>query len=128
MTGVSGTLDVTLTGNADVSGALNLAILGSDGQTVLASDTAGVGPNGTETLTIQVTAGQLVFLQVAGNGGSGDFTLDYTNLDQYEASGISTLFIPTVGDPTSIVAANLDGSPTSDLLVDNTNATDALAC
>ena len=130
VTGVAGTLDVTLTGNADVSGDLNLSILAADGQTALASDTIGVSANGTETLTIQATAGQLVFLQVSGanlSSASGDFTLDYTNFDQFETSGPSTLFIPTVGNPTSIVAANLDGSATSDLLYDDTNATDALS-
>ncbi len=127
--GVGGTLQVTVNGSSGVAGLLNLSILGSDGQTLLASDVTGVGPNGTETLTIPVTAGQLVFIQVSGanlTSSSGDFTLNYTNFDQYEAPGVTTLFLPTVGDPTSIVAANLDGSGTSDLLFSNTDATDTL--
>jgi len=128
--GAGGTLQGTLAGDNALTGALNLTILGADGQTVLTSDTAGVGPGKTEQLSIQVTPGQLVFLQVSGanlTSASGAFTLQFVNLDQYEASSLKTLFVPTVGDPTSIVAAKLAGDSTTSLLTTNTDATDTLS-
>jgi hypothetical protein len=128
--GVTGTLQVTLNASAGVQGALSLAVLSADGQTVLASGpAAGAGAGASEQLRIPVTAGQAVLLEVSGVDASsqGDFTLHFTNLDQYEASGVPTLFFPTQGDPTSIAASKLQGAnkPT-DLLVTNTDAVDAL--
>ena len=73
-----------------------------------------------------MTAGETVYVQVLSNPGSlnpcdtADYTMDVVNVGQ-----TSTLFFPTVGDPTSIVAADL-GNGTTDLLVSNTDAADSL--
>ena len=60
--GLTGSLQVTLTGDADVQGGVNLTIYGADGITILASDPAnGVGAGQSEQLSISITAGQVVF-------------------------------------------------------------------
>ena len=98
--GVTGTLEVTLTGGSNiqgvpladgsgVEGGVNLSILGADGHTVLATDlNYGVGAGQSEQLAIQVTAGQVVFFQINGinlSSDSGDFRLQFTNFDQSES-------------------------------------------
>jgi hypothetical protein len=129
--GVTGSLVVTLTSAADVHGkGLVLQILSADGQTVLAAGpAAGAAAGGSQQVSLPVTAGEVVLLQVSGADAAslGHFTLQFTNLDQFEAPGAGTLFFPTQGDPTSVAVANLGGpsSPAS-LLVTNTDATDSL--
>ena len=130
--GVQGTLDVSLTSQVPTGGGnLNLSILGTDGQTVLAADpSAGVGPGASEAVSIQVTQGEVVFLEVSGanlSAASGAFLLGYTNFDQYEASGLQTLFLPEQGSPTSIVADDLNGDGKPDLLTTNTTTSDTVS-
>jgi hypothetical protein len=128
--GVTGSLLVTLAASQDVQGAgLSLQILSADGQTVLASGpAAGAVAGGSEQVSLHVTQGQVVLLQVTGLDANslGDFTLQFTNLDQFEVAGAQTLFFPTTGDPTSIAAADLTGNGTTDLLVTNTDTSDTL--
>jgi CARDB len=95
---VTGTLVVNLTGSNIQGTGLTLSILGADGQTVLASSLIGVDPNNGNAvvappnsngqLDVHVTQGQVVLLQVsaADATSSGDFTLQLTNLDEYETT------------------------------------------
>jgi hypothetical protein len=131
-TGVQGSLQVTLTAGSGVQGSLNLAILGADGQTILKADpAAGVGPGQSEQLSLAVSQGQVVFLQVSGGNltsAQGSFTLQFDNLDQFETSSAATLFFPTQGDPTSMVVAQLQGpAKPADLITTNTDASDTLS-
>jgi hypothetical protein len=129
--GLAGTLQVTLAGGGDVQGNLNLTLLGADGQTALASDpAAGVGAGQSEQLTITVSAGQVVFLQVSGanlTSPSAGFTLQFTNLDQYEAPALSTLFLPTTGTPSALAVADLNNNGKLDLIASHTTGSDTVS-
>ena len=75
VTGVQGTLEVTLTANPANQGNLNLTILGADGHTILASDSLGVGASdlgagpgkNSEQFNLAVTKGQVIYLEVSGS-------------------------------------------------------------
>ena len=126
---VAGSLSVTLNPSDDVSGDLVLNILNADGQTVLMSGTSGGTPAGVpQTVSLPVTQGEVLLIQVAGNGpgDNGDYTFTYTNLDQDETPGTTALFLPTAGDPTSVRVADLGGSSEPDILVSNVDTTDTL--
>jgi hypothetical protein len=125
---VTGSLVVNLTANADVTGSLTVQVLSADGQRVLGSGTAAAGQSAPISPAVSVTQGEVVLIEVAGADASsaGDFSLQLTNLDQYEVSNPTTLFFPTTGDPTSVVAAKLGDGKTADLLVSNTDAADTL--
>ncbi len=126
---VSGSLSVTLNPSAVVSGDLVLNILSADGQTVLMSGTSGGTPAGVpQTVSLPVTQGEVLLIQVAGNGpaDNGDYTFTYTNFDQYETPGTTALFLPTAGDPASVRVADLGGSSEPDILVSNVDTTDTL--
>src|SRR5262249_3139942 len=102
---VAGSLAVTLTPGTGVSGDLVLNVLSADGQTVLVSGTSGGSSVGVlQTIRLPVTHGQVVLIQVEGNGASdqGDFTFTYTNYDQYQTPGTPSLFLPTAGNPASV--------------------------
>jgi len=100
------------------------------GQSVLASDGAGVGPSQSEELTIAVKQGQVVFLRVQGfnlTGDQGSYTFTFTNLDQFETASVKTLFFPTQGDrrrwrPQS----STGGSNIPSVLATNTSSADTL--
>jgi hypothetical protein len=126
---VSGSLSLTLTPGAGVSGDLVLNIRSADGQTVLVSGTSGGSPAGVlQTIHLAVTHGQVVLIQVEGNGASdlGDFTFTYTNYDQYQTPGTPSLFLPTSGNPASVRVANLGGSSQPDILVSSVDTSDTL--
>ncbi len=130
---VTGSLQVNLTAAANVTGTgLVLNVLGADGQTLLtttlpAGASTGLAAGGTATVTLPVTQGQAVFLQVLGFDatGAGDFGLTFTNFDQYETTGANTLFFPTTGNPSSVIAANLNGGTTPDLVATSIAGTDS---
>src|SRR5262249_15014005 len=126
---VAGALSVTLTPGAGVSGDLVLTVLSADGQTVLVSGTSGGSPAGVpQTIRLPVSQGQVVLIQVEGNGASdqGDFTFTYTNYDQYQTPGTPSLFLPTAGNPASVRVANLGGSSQPDILVSSVDTSDTL--
>ncbi len=85
--GATGFLELVLKGGANIAGVLDIKVLAADGVTVLASGY--VEPNLTERLMLPVEAGKTVLLQVSGELrallplGSGSFTLDFTNFDQF---------------------------------------------
>ena len=128
--GVQGVLDVTLSADGSNAGNLNLSILGADGQTV-----SGVGPGR------RPRAGRDGTAERPRHGGAdpvpgglrrqpeiefGPFTLGFANLDQYEATGSQTLFIPTPGDPTSVRGGRPSAAPRPTCSTTNTDALDAL--
>jgi hypothetical protein len=126
---VSGSLSVTLNPSSDVSGNLVLNILSANGQTVLVSGTSGGTPAGVpQTVSLPVSQGEVVLIQVEGNGpnDSGDFTFTYTNFDQYETPGTSAVFLPTADNPASVRVADLGGSSQPDILVSSVNTSDSL--
>jgi hypothetical protein len=127
--GVSGSLSLTLSPGADAQGDLVLNVLGADGRTVLVPGASGGTPAGVpQTISLPVTQGQVVLIQVTGNGASdqGSFALTYTNYDQSETPGSASLFVPTVGDPASVRVADLAGSSAPDILVSSVDTSDTL--
>jgi hypothetical protein len=88
---VTGTLRVRMTTGANFQGKADLQLLSADGLTVLASGPLLVIGNGNSgsgqvvQVSIPVTQGQAVLLQVGGGiNVQNDFTLEFTNLDQFE--------------------------------------------
>ena len=127
--GVSGSLALTLTPDPAAVEELVLSVLSADGQTVLVSAASGGTPAGVpQTLSLPVSQGQVVLIQVTGNGANdqGDFTLSYTNFDQYETPGNPSLFLPTAGDPASVRVADLAGNSLPDILVSSVDTSDTL--
>jgi hypothetical protein len=125
---VSGSLAVTLTSGA-AAGDPVLNILGADGRTVLVSGASGGATAGMpQTLSLPVSQGQVVLIQVTGKSATdqGDFTLTYTNFDQYETPGNPSLFLPTAGNPASVRVADLAGNSSPDILVSSVDTSDTL--
>jgi hypothetical protein len=88
---VTGTLRVRMTTGANFQGKADLQLLSADGLTVLASGPLLVIGNGNSgsgqavEVSIPVTQGQAVLLQLGGGiNVQNDFTLEFTNLDQFE--------------------------------------------
>ncbi len=126
---VTGSITLTLTPGNDFQGDLSLQALSPDGQTVLAAgDPAGTSAGTPQSITLSVTLGEVILIAVADADGdsSGTFSLQYVNMDQYEASGISTLFFPTDGDPASVAVANLSKNGVPDILVSSVDSSDTL--
>jgi hypothetical protein len=127
--GVTGSMVVSLASANDVVGAgLAVQVLSADGQTVLAmSPTAAAGTS--QQVSIPVTQGQVVLLQVSGADASsaGDFTLQVTNLDQFETPNAKTLFFPTASDPNGLVAADFNNDGKTDLIATNTTGSDTVS-
>ncbi len=122
---VTGTLTVTATAGNDFGGTIGLNVLGADGQTVLA---AGQTAGATASASLAVTAGEVVLLQVSGGtNAQNSYTLQATNLDQFESSGATTLFFPTQGTPTALAATDLNSDGNPDLVAANANTSDAVS-
>ena len=101
-----GTLEVILTPGANAHGNLHLELLDPKTLNSLASGQAA----GTALLAnLTVTQGQMVYLHVFGDiGASGDFSLQFTNLDSVSAPNNKTLFFPTGGNPCQVAVADLN--------------------
>jgi hypothetical protein len=126
---VSGSLSLTLTPGASAVGALVLSVLSADGQTVLLSGASGGTTAGVpQSLSLPVSQGEVVLIRVRGQGASsrGNFTLAYTNFDQYETPGNPSLFLPTAGDPASVRVAKLSGNALPTILVSSVDTSDTL--
>jgi len=108
---VGGSLAVTLNETGGGSD-LTLQVLGADGVTVLAS-----GPQ----VNLPINQGEVVLIEVTGKNPSPtdafNFTLAFTNLDQYETPQPGTLFFPTGGSPNGLAAADFNGDKVPDLVV-----------
>ena len=81
-------------------------------------------PAASVTINVPVTEGEVVLLEVSGTTGTteGDFTLQFTNLDQFQTPSVNTLFFPTGSNPSSLAVADLTGNGKSDLLATNTQS------
>ena len=126
---VAGSLVVTLNPGDDVSQDLVVNILSPDGQTVLTSGpSGGTGPGVPQTITLPVSQGQVVLIQVAGNAATdqGSFTFSFANLDQYETPGNASYLLPTASDPASVRVADLSGNGLPDILVSSVASSDTL--
>jgi hypothetical protein len=107
-----GSLEVTLTPAANAQGNFHLELLDPNNlATPLASgQAAGTG----QQASLPVTNGEPVYLHVFGDTGAhGDFTLAFTNLDQFTTPDNKTLFFPTGTGPSEAALAdvNRDGKP-----------------
>jgi hypothetical protein len=120
---VTGQLNLTLTPGSGFQGTLQ--VLSSDGQTVLAT---GHTVGATQQASVSVTQGQVVLLQVSNTGTtSGTFDLSLVNLDQWETSPITSLFLPTSGNASGLAAADLTGNKRDDLVVTSNQFSDAVS-
>ncbi|MFO0967581.1 MAG: FG-GAP-like repeat-containing protein [Gemmataceae bacterium] len=97
---LAGSLELTL---SSAVSSITLTVLTSDGLTTLGSG---------KTLSLAVSAGQTVLLQVSGTA-SGAYSLEFTNLDQFETARNAGLLFSAPGFPASVVVGDLnnDGAP-----------------
>jgi hypothetical protein len=110
----AGSLEVRLTPGASFQGNVQLDIRDPNSLAVLASG------SGTpiQTASLAVQPGQVVLLQVAGAaGGHGDFTLAFTNLDQFATPRNTSLLFPAGQGPSEEAVADLTGNGRMDLVV-----------
>jgi hypothetical protein len=128
--GVSGTLQLTLTPGADAVSQMVLLAVNEANSNVqsLLGQTDGSGAGVAQTLSIPVTQGDVVVLIVTATDATsaGTFTLQYTNLDQFESPGNTALFLPTAGSPASVAVADLAGSSAPSIVVSSTDTTDTV--
>ena len=135
--GVGGTLQATLTAGAGFDGKIRFKVLASDEATVLSAGYSSYVFAGQSTnLTVTgLTQGETIYIRVSGksvltdsmgNDEYAPYTVQLCEFDRDPATGVSTLFFPTVGDPSSIAAAALKPGGPVDLLVSNTDTADSL--
>jgi hypothetical protein len=104
-----GSLEVTLTRGTNGQGNFHLELLDAN---TLESLTVGQPSGQTIHASLAVVKDQKVYVHVVGDADShGDFTLSFSNLDQFTTQNNRTAFIPTGFGPSEIVLAdvNLDG-------------------
>jgi hypothetical protein len=111
---------------------LTLRVLSADGLTVLASGVLqppGVmGPGEVAEISLPVKQGQVVLLQiVADPATSGPYQLEFTNLDQFETSDLSSLFFPLSGAPSAVVLEDLNADGRPDLVVSSNKFADEVS-
>jgi hypothetical protein len=111
-----GSLEVTLTPGPHAQGNFQLELLDPNNlATPLAS---GQVVGAIEQVSVAVTSGQAVYIHVAADGGAqGDFTLTFTNLDQFTTPDNKVLFFPTGSGPSEAVLADLTGNGRLDIVV-----------
>ena len=110
-----GSLEVILTPGANAQGNFRLELLDANTLEALSSGQ----PSG-EALhaSLAVAKGQKVYLHVVGDAGSqGDFSLAFTNLDQFTTQQNKTAFIPTGAGPSASVLADLNRDGELDIIV-----------
>ena len=100
---------------ANAQGNFHVDLLNPNTLNVLA---AGQTAGNVQLANLTVTQGQTVYLHVFGTRGQGDFTLQFTNLDQFTTPDDNTLFFPTGGDPSQVAVADLTGNGKLDVVVD----------
>jgi hypothetical protein len=105
----AGSLEVTLSPDANAQGNFHLELLDPESLTSLV-----VAQHSQQALLagLAVQKGQKVYAHVFGDPAAhGDFSLDFSNLDQFATQRNKTAFIPTGAGPSASVLAdvNLDG-------------------
>lgn len=115
-TPAAGSLEVVLMPGANATGNFQLELLDQSSLSVLASGQ----PDGiAQSANLTVTPGQAISIRVYGDAAAqGDFSLQFTNLDQYAIADDRTLFFPTGGDPSEVDLADLTGDGRLDVVVD----------
>jgi hypothetical protein len=121
-TGAAGTIVATLTAAAGAVGNLSLEILDPvdtddlGNPTVLATS-ASVSAGQSQQVTISVKQNQRLLLSVTGiSGGSGGFTLSFTNPDLFAGAATNLLF-PAGDGPSQVVIADVNNDGIPDLIV-----------
>jgi hypothetical protein len=115
-----GALQVQLTASATLQGQLSLELLDPDKLTVLATGTASgpSGPGQVEQASVAVTPGQTILVQVSDTAGTqGNYTLEFTNLDQLTTPENASLLVPAGAGPSSVAVGDLNGDGIPDLVV-----------
>jgi hypothetical protein len=111
-----GSLEVVLTSGAGARGNFHLELLDpNDLTTPLASGRA-VGA--TQLASLAVTGGQAVYVRVFGDAAAqGDYTVTFTNRDQFTTPDNKILFFPTGTGPSEAVLADVNGDGKLDIVV-----------
>jgi hypothetical protein len=111
----AGSLVATLTPGAGAVGNFHLEVIDPATLTVLASgQAAGAG----RLASLAVKGGQAVYLHVSGDAAArGDFTLTFTNLDQFTTPGATAFNFPVGGGPSQAVLADLRHNGLLDVVV-----------
>ncbi len=111
-----GSLEVVLTPGVSATGNFYVELLDQSSLGVLAS---GKPDGASQSASLTVTPGQAVYIRVFGDpAAQGDFSLQFTNLDQYAVAGGRTLFFPTGGNPSEVDLADLTGNGRLNVVVD----------
>ena len=115
-TPAAGSLEVVLTPGTNAIGNFYVELLDQSSLSVLAS---GQSAGTAQLANLTVTPGQAVYFRVYGDAAArGDFSLQFTNLDQYAVPDNRTLFFPTGGNPSQVALADLTGNGRLDVVVD----------
>ncbi len=116
----TGSVQAIVTGGPGFQGNLQLQILDPNTLALLASGN-GAGSANISVASAQVDQGQTILVRVFGDAAAlGNFTLDITNLDQFNSSDNKTLFIPDGQDPSEVAIADLNHDNIPDLVVSDT--------
>lgn len=120
--GAAGTIVATLTADAGAVGNLSLEILDpvdtdDDGNPTVLATSANVGAGQSQQVTISVKQNQRLLLGVSGiSGGSGGFTLRFTNPDLFVGAATNLLY-PAGDGPSQVVVADVNNDGIPDLIV-----------
>jgi hypothetical protein len=115
--GAAGSLQATLTPGGNFQGNVKLELVDPSTFAVLASGTGAT----IQQVSLPVTQGQGVLLHVASDaGGHGDFTLEFSNFDQFTTPGSNTLLFSAGQGPAQVTVADLRGDGKQDLVVTDT--------
>ncbi len=111
----SGSLEVTLTPGASAQGNFHLELRDAN---TLAVQASGHTVGTTQDASLPVTGGQSVYFHVFGDAGAqGDYTLTFTNLDQFTTQNNKILNFPIGDGPSAAVLADLSGNGRLDIVV-----------
>jgi hypothetical protein len=112
--GATGSLEVQLTPGTAFQGQVKLELLDPNSLAVLATGTGAT----VQGASLAVEQGQVLLLHVLGDaGGHGDFTLEFTNRDQFANGQNRPLLFPAGRGPSEEAVADLNHDGKPDLVV-----------